>query len=87
MPTLNAPLLPAVPLGPPVGGVPSLGAPDASMAGARRLDEVGVETVLGAMIEQKRRSSRPAPCELGESEEQAGQRGFRPDTDVFQKVR
>ena len=27
---------------------------------SRRLDDVGVEAVLGAMIEQKRRSSRPS---------------------------
>ena len=29
-------------------------------ASARRLDEVGVENILGAMIEQKRRASQPS---------------------------
>jgi hypothetical protein len=46
MPTAEATLLP-----PPYSP---------SSPSTRRLDEVGVETVLGAMIEQKRRASQPS---------------------------
>jgi hypothetical protein len=60
----------------------------------RRLDEVGVEAVLGAMIEQKRRSSRPsfAAIELGTDElhdEDEGPPGGRAPTtsEVFLKAR
>lgn len=44
MPTADAKLLP----------------PPYERGSVRRLDEVGVETVLGAMIEQKRRASQPS---------------------------
>jgi hypothetical protein len=33
--------------------------PSDERGSSRRLDDIGVETVLGAMIEQKHRSSRP----------------------------
>lgn len=32
------------------------------------LEDVGVHAVLGAMIEQKRRASQPAPCEVEPTE-------------------
>lgn len=34
----------------------------------RSLDEIGVGAVLGAMIEQRKRSSRPAACEVSDAE-------------------
>lgn len=84
MPTADATLLP-----PP----PSLD----DRGSARRLDEVGVEAVLGAMIEQKRRSSSPsfAAIELGDDElrdergEEEGPPGGRAPTasEVFLKAR
>jgi hypothetical protein len=86
MPTADATLLPPVPLETPPSGLPALGA-NPSM---RRLDEVGVEAVLGAMIEQKRRSSRPAPSELAElasEDEYVSCSGSPADPDVFMKVR
>jgi hypothetical protein len=39
---------------------------------SRSLEDVGVDTVLGAMIEQRKRSSRPAPCEVAAGEDEAG---------------
>jgi hypothetical protein len=51
MPTADATLLP-----------PAFSSSEsaAERGSARRLDDVGVEAVLGAMIEQKRRSSQPS---------------------------
>ncbi|MDB4939564.1 MAG: hypothetical protein JWP87_6536 [Labilithrix sp.] len=52
MPTADAVLLP-----PPL---PSPASSAEERGSARRLDEVGVEAVLGAMIEQKKRASQPS---------------------------
>jgi hypothetical protein len=35
---------------------------------SRTLDEVGVENVLHAMVEQRRRASEPAACEVADYE-------------------
>lgn len=59
-PSVDATLLP-----PPPSSDTSLGAYDED-ASTRSLDEVGVEAVLGAMIEQRKRSSRPAASELAD---------------------
>jgi len=56
----------------------------------RSLDEVGAVTVLGAMVEQRRRaSSIPAPSEVEDADSVATQRRERidPNDDVFQKIR
>ena len=79
MPTADAALLP-----PPM--------PSAEPRGSvRRLDEVGVEAVLGAMIEQKKRSSQPsfAAHETGiELPEDDADRGRVPTrSEVFLKAR
>jgi hypothetical protein len=55
MPTADATLL----LPPPFNDADDTGQMRA-LASARHLDHVGVETVLGAMIEQKRRASQPS---------------------------
>lgn len=54
MPTADATLLPPAP------PAFSSSEPAEERGSARRLDDVGVEAVLGAMIEQKRRSSQPS---------------------------
>ncbi len=59
MPTADATLL----LPPPFNDsdeTPDGTGPTRAMTSPRHLDHVGVETVLGAMIEQKRRASQPA---------------------------
>jgi len=55
MPTADATLL----LPPPFNDADDTG-PMRALASPRHLDHVGVETVLGAMIEQKRRASQPS---------------------------
>lgn len=55
MPTADATLL----LPPPFNDADDTG-PMRAITSPRHLDHVGVETVLGAMIEQKRRASQPA---------------------------
>lgn len=55
MPTADATLL----LPPPFTDADDTG-PMRAIASPRHLDHVGVEAVLGAMIEQKRRASQPA---------------------------
>jgi hypothetical protein len=89
MPTADATLLPPVPFSTPAGGIPSLPAAW-DRATARHLDDVGVEAVLGAMIEQRRRSSRPPAEELADlgGADDAPSRGGGPaDPDAFLKVR
>lgn len=54
MPTADATLLP-----PPFSHDDPV-EPISQRGSARRLDDVGVEAVLGAMIEQKRRASQPS---------------------------
>lgn len=44
-------------MSPSIPGRPGRGAAESSV---RHLEEVGVEAVLGAMIEQKRRASQPS---------------------------
>ena len=60
MPTAEATLLPS----PLSSHDPGVGSTPATASGAegsvRHLEEVGVEAVLGAMIEQKRRASQPS---------------------------
>jgi hypothetical protein len=62
---------------------------------SRRLDDVGVENVLHAMVEQ-RRASRPAPEELEQADQRAGEldyvetprsRRVPADSDAFLKAR
>jgi hypothetical protein len=55
MPTADATLL----LPPPFNDADDTG-PMRAITSPRHLDHVGVENVLGAMIEQKRRASQPA---------------------------
>ncbi|MBX3209216.1 MAG: hypothetical protein KF764_29560 [Labilithrix sp.] len=58
---------------------------------SRSLDEIGAVAVLGAMVEQRRRSSSiPSPSELDvDADAIATQRRQRldPNDDVFQKIR
>jgi len=57
---------------------------------SRSLDDVGAVAVLGAMVEQRKRSSSiPAPSELDDADAVATQRRPRidPNDDVFQKIR
>ncbi len=54
MPTADATLLP------PAFQTFGSSDPAEERGSARRLDDVGVEAVLGAMIEQKRRASQPS---------------------------
>jgi hypothetical protein len=64
---------------------------------SRRLDEVGTLAVLGAMVEQKKRASRPAPEEIGNmllapelddgDADETHQRRVAQQSDVFVKVR
>lgn len=67
---------------------------------SRSLDEIGALAVLGAMVEQRRRSSAPAACELGDfdsndddddddSDVIATQRrpAVDPSCDAFMKIR
>ena len=70
MPTADATLLPPAFLSDEPRSPRSQGGERAS---ARHLEDVGVETILGAMIEQKRRSSQPSfpafsPVELSDEE-------------------
>ena len=51
----------------------------------RTLDDVGVEAILGAMVEQ-RRASRPCPSELVVDETPRSQR-VAADSDAFLKAR
>ena len=91
MPTADATLLPPV----YASSSPSSSLHDSDDRGsARRLDEIGVEAVLGAMIEQKRRSSQPSfpAIELGADDlhdEDEGPPGGRSETtsEVFLKAR
>lgn len=58
---------------------------------SRSLDEIGAVAVLGAMVEQRRRSSSlPSPSEVdADADAVATQRRERldPSDDVFQKIR
>ena len=57
---------------------------------SRSLEDVGATAVLGAMVEQRRRSSSvPPPLEADDSDVIATQRRDRiaPNDDVFQKIR
>jgi serine/threonine protein kinase HipA of HipAB toxin-antitoxin module len=90
MPTADATILPPA----PVPGQRERHDSADERGSVRRLDEVGVEAVLGAMIEQKRRSSQPsfAAIELGTDElhdEDEGRPGGRAPTtsEVFLKAR
>jgi hypothetical protein len=83
MPTADACLLP-----PPL--------PPEERGSVRRLDEVGVEAVLGAMIEQKRRASQPSfsaidtgiDTAIEQPEEEAPPGGRAPTkSEVFLKAR
>ncbi len=63
--------------------------PSEERGSSRTLDDVGVEAVLGAMIEQ-RRASRPCPSEVEspfEFEETPRSRRVAADSDAFLKVR
>ncbi len=51
----------------------------------RTLDDVGVEAILGAMVEQ-RRASRPCPSEVAFEETPRSQR-VPADSDAFLKAR
>lgn len=94
MPTSDAVLLP-----PPLPTRPAspervLGEHRDAPGSSRRLDDVGVENVLEAMIEQRRQSSRPAPAAAPIDErEAAASHGHAPSvraraaSDVFVKVR
>ncbi len=77
MPTADATLLPPA----------FLSDDDDERHSARRLDDVGVEAVLGAMIEQKRRSSQPsfAAIDLPRADSEAPRTPTR--SEVFLKAR
>lgn len=71
MPTADATLLP--PPYSPTSTVHGDGGDQQERESVRRLDEVGVEAVLGAMIEQKRRASQPSyPAFDSQAHELAG---------------
>jgi hypothetical protein len=77
MPTADATLLPP----------PYLSDHDEERRSARHLDDVGVEAILGAMIEQKRRSSQPsfAAIDLPRADSEAPRTPTR--SEVFLKAR
>ena len=83
MPTADATLL----LPPPFNDADDTG-PMRAIASPRHLDHVGVEAVLGAMIEQKRRASQPAfPAYREGSGTNEVELDARDDTDAPPSVR